>query len=113
MVHVPRRHYREKFLCKRRSYGRGMLLPVFVSVRVRVVTDSSDDNAREVVHQSHCLRFDAETMTTKILAELVSGESVLDDLITRCNKTIVHAHIPGIPLYNLGPIAEWAVFSFL
>ncbi|KAI6765006.1 hypothetical protein HG531_012105 [Fusarium graminearum] len=90
-----------------------MLLPVFVLVRVRVITDASDDDAREVVHQSRRFHFHTEHMAIKVLFKSVSEGSILDDPVPRCDETVMYAHIPNLPLHNLSPIAEFAALFFL
>jgi hypothetical protein len=43
-------------------------------------------------------------MTTEILVELILESSVLDDLVTGCDETVVYMYISRLSLHNLGPI---------
>ena len=53
-----------------------MLLPVFVLVRVRVIANSSDNDTREVVHQTRCLHLDTSNALLLVQAGLFNGLAI-------------------------------------
>src|SRR5579862_9683152 len=53
------------------AYTAAIRLPVFVLVRVCIVADASDDEARKHIHQPSCFHFKAKD-TAKVLASCIS-----------------------------------------
>src|SRR3984885_8713685 len=106
-------YHQEKLLRKSRSNGRSMLLPSLVLVRVCVVADTSDNDARKVVHQSRRLHFEAEYASTQSLVDLVSEGCILDHLVTGRDQAVVYTHFTSLSLDDLGPIAVSATSFFL
>src|SRR5438874_5749622 len=99
-------YHREKLLRKSRSDSCSMLLPILVLVRVCIVTDTSDNNTRVVIHQSCCLHFKAEHTAAKSFVDLISEGCIFNHLVTRCDQAIVYKHVTRLSLHDLGPIAD-------
>src|SRR5271168_2613425 len=66
----------------------GIRLPMFVLVRIRVIANPSDDEARKAVHQTS--RFHLEAEHIQFSSQSISCSSVPHHLITRCNQPIMN-----------------------
>src|SRR5215469_6133319 len=64
-------------------------LPSLGLVRVGIVTNASDNEAGEAVHQTRCLHLKAE-YSAKLRPHSISCASVSHDLIAGCNCTVMN-----------------------
>lgn len=73
-----------------RHHGR-KALPLLVLVRVGVIADTADHEARKMVHQA--CRLHLETEDTLLRDQLVSKSRVLGQLISARDKTVVNSGV--------------------
>jgi hypothetical protein len=84
-------------------------------VRVCIVTDTSDNNAWEVVYEPGGLHFEAKNMTAEHPVDPISANCILDYLVAGSDQAVVDAHVRSrrYSVHHLGSTAVGAGFPFI
>src|SRR5277367_1381886 len=82
------RYKAQKFLGTCRGGCSSIRLPKFVLVRIRVIANPSNDEARKAVHQTS--RFHLEAEHIQFSSQSIPCSSVPHHLITRCNQPVMN-----------------------